>query len=171
LGILNNIEKQKSDPTMDNIYDAYCGIYCGSCIIRLAYEQNRPESIPEPWKTMSIGMDLECHGCKSDHVYPNCAKCEMRACAKKKQMDYCFTCEAYPCEKIPKGDLSEFPPHFTLASQHQHLLEKDKVAEWLDLHKKRFTCHKCGKTFSWYDKVCHSCGEKVESVVEELNML
>jgi hypothetical protein len=44
---------------MNDIFDAYCGIYCGSCIIRLAYVQNRPESIPEPWKTASKGMDLE----------------------------------------------------------------------------------------------------------------
>ncbi|MFW9881377.1 MAG: DUF3795 domain-containing protein [Candidatus Thorarchaeota archaeon] len=153
---------------MKDIFDAYCGIYCGSCIIRLAYMQNRPESIPEPWKTRSKGMDLECHGCKSDHVYPNCAKCEIRTCAKEKHVDYCFTCEDYPCEKIPERDPSEGFPHFTLFWQHQNLLKENKVTEWLAYQKDRFTCKKCGNMFTWYEEICHFCGEKVESVIEEL---
>ena len=154
---------------MKDIFDAYCGIYCGSCIIRLGYTQNRPECIPEPWKTASKGMDLECHGCKSDHVYPNCAKCEKRACAQKKHVDYCFTCEDYPCEKNPQRDPSDYYPHVTIALQHRNLLKENKVTEWLAYQKDRFTCKKCGNTFTWHEEVCHFCGEKVESVVEELN--
>jgi len=153
---------------MKDIFDAYCGIYCGSCIIRLAYVQNRPESIPESWKTISKGMDLECHGCKSDHVYPNCAECEIRTCAKEKHVDYCFTCEDYPCEKIPEKDPSDHHPHFTLALQHRNLLKENKVTEWLAYQKDRFTCKKCGNMFTWYEEICHFCREKVESVVEEL---
>ncbi len=49
---------------MNDKLDAYCGIYCGSCIIRLAHVQNRPETIPEPWKTMSKGM-VEASSCTS----------------------------------------------------------------------------------------------------------
>ncbi len=153
---------------MKDIFNAYCGIYYGSCIIRLAHVQNRPESIPEPWKTMSKGMDLECHGCKSDHVYPNCAKCEIRSCAKEKQVNYCFTCEDYLCQKIPERDPSDHHPHFTLALQDRNLLKENKVTEWLAHHKVRFTCKKCGNMFTWYEEICHFCGTKVESVVEEL---
>ena len=39
-----------------DIFDAYCGIYCGSCIIRLAYVQNRPECIPERLNPMTKAL-------------------------------------------------------------------------------------------------------------------
>ena len=156
---------------MKDIFDSYCGIYCGSCIIRLAHVQNRPQSIPEPWKTWSKGMDLECHGCKSDYVYQNCAGCKMRSCAKEKRVDYCFTCEDFPCDKIPEKGPSDHFPHHKLALRHRYLLEENKVTEWLEYQKDRFTCKKCGNMFNWYEEVCHFCGEKVQSVVEELNQI
>ncbi|MFX1499298.1 MAG: DUF3795 domain-containing protein, partial [Promethearchaeota archaeon] len=89
-------------------------------------------------------------------------------CAKEKDVDYCFTCEDYPCEKTPERDPSERFPHIQLALQHLNLLKENKVTEWLAYQKDRFTCKNCGNLFTWYDEICHFCGEKVESVVEEL---
>jgi len=153
---------------MKDILDAYCGIYCGSCIIRLAYLQDRTDCIPEPWKTQCKGLDLECHGCKSDHIYPNCAKCTIRPCAKAKNIKYCFECKEYPCAKYSHFESSEEYPHFTLMLQEFHLLKEKSLKEWLTFQKKRYTCKKCGNLFAWYEKNCHFCGEKLVNVVEIL---
>lgn len=156
-----------ANPKIDN---TYCGMYCGACFIRIAHEQNRPDCIPEPWRTRAKDRDLECLGCKSDKVYFGCAGCDIRACAKGKQLDYCFNCVKYPCEKIQKLE-SHHLPHHDAALQHVSLLKADKLKEWIEFNQSRFKCQNCGNIHSWYEEFCFYCGNKVLSVIEEQKTL
>ena len=62
--------KEKNTEESEFIYDSYCGIYCGSCFVMLAYTQNRDGTIPPQWNIRDA--ELKCHGCKSDILFENC---------------------------------------------------------------------------------------------------
>ena len=138
----------------DACVDAICGIYCGACPALM-------ESLAA--KTAS---EVKCLGCRSSKKIPGYApKCEVRKCAKSKQLQSCGLCKSYPCEKIKA--LFNDKPKYGLREKYLNAIHDKGLPAWLAEMKERWTCKKCGTAFGYGMTVCKKCGEKIYSDAEE----
>lgn len=87
---------------------AYCGIDCGACPALIATRTNDDalrRKIAAEW-SQSFGHDLKpeqinCTGCTSEGAHINyCAMCEIRKCARGRQLANCALCADYGCATL-----------------------------------------------------------------------
>lgn len=95
-----------------------------------------------------------CPGCKLDN---ECGNCNIRNCAKSKELEHCGLCKEFPCNKIIDFNNDGIPHHGeTLVNLNQ--LKSIGIEQWLNEQNKKWTC-KCGGKFSWYYKECQHCSK------------
>ena len=90
---------------------AYCGLVCSSCPTFLA-TQNDDDDARE--KTAALysekfgfnftPKEINCDGCTSEEgkLIGYCQSCEIRKCARTKQIQSCMVCPEQPCDKLIK---------------------------------------------------------------------
>ncbi len=88
-----------------------CGIICSDCPVLIATRKNddaERQRVAEIF-TKQYGKeykpeDINCDGCLSDsqRIFSYCNACEIRKCAKEKNVANCGSCADYPCEKLSK---------------------------------------------------------------------
>jgi len=89
----------------------YCGVQCNGCEVYKAAHTEDPikkleiqKKIAQEWTTLfHYNFDAEqmvCEGCKSDRLCGYCAQCQIRLCAKQKEVQSCQECDEYSCEKL-----------------------------------------------------------------------
>ena len=93
---------------MDRIV-AYCGIVCSDCPTFKATQLDdnaERRRVAELW-TKQYGKqynmeDINCDGCLTEvqRIFRYCNICEMRKCARKRNVENCAYCEEYACEKL-----------------------------------------------------------------------
>ena len=100
---------------------AYCGLACRTCAIYLATREKDPKKkremraeiarkINELYKEKIGAEDVtDCDGCSSEggRLFAGCKKCEIRKCARQKNVDNCAHCSEYPCERLKKFFVTE----------------------------------------------------------------
>lgn len=100
---------------------AFCGVCCDSCPIFLATvetdkskKQSMRESIARIFKEQYHIQMLpeevsDCDGCilATAHIFPGCYKCEVRACARKRELESCARCPDFGCDKLEELFLLE----------------------------------------------------------------
>lgn len=148
-------------------YDSYCGLNCGACPVGRANEMNDTETIrifAKDWGTTE--EELKCTGCKTDLTSKFCTSCEMRICARDKNLEFCYQCNDYPCEAITDFRNDKASHHSAVFSNLKKI-EKNGIEEWLNAEKVRWSCSKCSTTFNWYSETCEKCGEKLYNSVDE----
>jgi ribosomal protein L37E len=134
---------------------AYCGLYCGACPLYL-------KSIAETDPAKQI-----CLGCTSDKLAEHCQKCAIKDCAKEKGIEACGQCNAFPCDKT-KGFHENMGPMGRVAERNSAIIHAAGLTPlWSRLQQHRWTCEKCGKSFSIKDEKCPACGAGVYSAAEE----
>ena len=93
---------------------ACCGLQCDTCPIFLATQetdklkkQSMHEMIAQIFlQYYNIQMLPEevadCDGCytTTGRIFPGCFKCEVRACARKRNLESCAFCEDFACTKL-----------------------------------------------------------------------
>jgi len=88
---------------------AYCGLHCHECGAFLATRDNDNRKRNEVAKLWSDQYhadirpeDINCDGCKSGGSchFQYCGVCEIRLCARKRNIANCAFCDEYPCEKL-----------------------------------------------------------------------
>ncbi len=120
---------------------APCGLYCGAC----------PE-YPE-----------HCHGCQSDLVREQCQNCPKYGfidCIRTHQVRHCGECAKFPCERLlafAKGPVINGVCNHAQAIADLRRMKEIGRANWLEEKKKEYTCPKCGKRLTWFDKETHLC--------------
>jgi hypothetical protein len=140
----------------DACVDAICGIYCGACPALVEGTISKKSS------------DIKCLGCRSTKKAPGYApKCEVRKCAKSKQLQSCGLCKSYPCDKI-KAFFND-KPKYGLREKYLNTVRDKGLKAWLEEMKTRWTCQKCQTPFGYGMKTCKKCGEKVYSDEEEFD--
>ena len=89
----------------------YCGIQCHGCQVYKAAFETDPviklqiqKKIAQEWTTQ-FHHDFQpehmvCEGCQSEKLCGYCSQCQLRVCAKVKQVGSCQDCAEYPCEKL-----------------------------------------------------------------------
>lgn len=135
---------------MPSPVSAYCGLFCGSCRVQL--ETARGEALP----IEGLG-DVTCHGCRSDRNPPWCAGCKLKACARRKGVEFCDRCEEYPCADFAafRDDL-RYPYHAEVP-EHLRTIAEEGEPEWLRRMDARWRCRVCGEPRAWFDLACGRC--------------
>ncbi len=135
---------------------SYCGLYCGACSFKLAYdEQDRAHLRGMPGKYV-VPEDVplqSCPGCRKDSAAGGCG---IRTCAEARAVAHCGACPEFPCPRNLEFDQDGTPHH---GESIANLREVRKIGEapWLKLERERWTCA-CGARRSWYLKTCPKCG-------------
>ncbi len=90
---------------------AYCGLNCSKCEAYMVTQKDDDEErkiLAEKWsKQFNTDIkpeDINCDGCQTDtgrHI-SYCAMCEIRKCAKGRDVINCAYCEDYGCETLTK---------------------------------------------------------------------
>ena len=93
---------------------AYCGLYCHSCAIFLATREKNDEKrnkmrveiarqIKEHYGTEHKPEDIsDCDGCRTKSGRIFCKDCQIRKCAKEKNIENCAYCAEYACEQLER---------------------------------------------------------------------
>jgi hypothetical protein len=95
---------------------AYCGLNCIKCPIYVATreknaskQKQRREYIARKIKEIygtqcSVEDVTDCDGCttKDGRLFSGCQKCQIRKCAREKDLENCAYCSEYACEKLSK---------------------------------------------------------------------
>jgi len=158
---------EKAGSEMKARYDSYCGLNCGACPIGLANETNNTDAIEQMAKDWEAEIsDLKCSGCKTELTAIFCTSCAMRICAREKQLEFCYQCDEYPCEKITEFR-NDKAPHHSAVFSNQENIKKKGLEPWLIAEKARWSCPDCGTRFSWYTDTCSKCNKELYNAVEE----
>jgi hypothetical protein len=103
-------KRKKQGGVMEEII-AYCGLLCHECgayLATLANDDKKRALVAEQWKKEYKHdfkpEDINCTGCTSEgeNLFSYCHVCEIRKCAKEKDVLTCAHCYDYPCEKLDK---------------------------------------------------------------------
>ena len=146
------------------VFVAPCGLYCGACSIRSAYNRNDSVLLKAMADGVSLYLghkveakDLACKGCLSDVVSISCRECKMRDCAFSKGLKYCSECIDSPCELIKNFNNDGLLHHAEVLYNIRHQREIG-VDAWIKEQDKRWRCPGCSAETDWYANKCHSCG-------------
>jgi len=90
---------------------ACCGIICSDCPVFKATKNNddiERRRVAELW-TKQYGKeykieDINCDSClfTGTRIFSHCKVCEMRKCARERNVENCAHCEEYACERLSK---------------------------------------------------------------------
>lgn len=136
---------------VDNNLAAPCGIYCGACRQYLLWKKDLLEE---------RGYKMGCKGCRIRNK--NCAFIRRDCPAlKKKELDYCYECEQFPCQKLQKID-SKYQERYSVnLVENLKRNEEIGVEKWLQEQRELYTCPECGGEICVHDAECYDCGNKI----------
>ena len=139
--------------------DAYCGLYCGACLI---YRCTQDGHLATAAATLGRPEEgLACDGCRSSRVTLACRDCWYRDCPAKRGFTSCAECPEMPCDSLKS--LQTRMPHLVEIVDNLRALRADGSTLWCAGQAKRWTCPSCGKATWWYETTCSTCGAAVPS--------
>ena len=140
-----------------------CGLYCGTCPIYIAYQENDVDELEKTSQILGIPIrEIRCDGCLSDMVMPQRVDCPhgFRRCARDKKVMWCFQCPDFPCQR-----LKDFTNIHIIngISHHAHVIDdlyymkEHGVEQWVEKQQIAGCCPQCGKRLYWFSRVCPAC--------------
>ncbi|NLI98040.1 DUF3795 domain-containing protein [bacterium] len=151
---------------MKERFDAPCGIYCGACFVLMARKRGGLEELASKWNCKP--EQLVCYGCKSGQISESCKPCKIRPCAESKGYEFCNQCDEFPCKMTASfPEHKKIKPHLALIFKDLESISEKGKESWLSEQAERWSCKKCGTSFSWYDEVCTKCGSKLYNAKDE----
>ena len=93
---------------------SYCGLVCNTCpIYVITREKNNDEQVKKRIDIARLcreqyGLKYEladindCDGCRTigGRLFSGCISCNVRTCAKQREVENCAHCNEYVCEKL-----------------------------------------------------------------------
>ena len=142
---------------MDKKYACYCGLYCENCAVKvkvepaakalygemakLGFEEIMP-FFPDGEKFWSflkrMAVEGVCISCKAGSGNPGC---QIRLCAKEKNVEMCALCESYPCEHF-----TNFFKGYPMLKRDNAVLRDNGWEAWGKIQDER---HTKGFTFAY----------------------
>ncbi|MFX1479727.1 MAG: DUF3795 domain-containing protein [Promethearchaeota archaeon] len=132
---------------IDNNLAAPCGIYCGACRQYLLWKKDLLKE---------RGYKMGCKGCRIRNK--NCAFIR-RDCLtlKKKQLEYCYECEQFPCQNLQKIN-SQYQERWSVnLIENLKRIEEIGIEKWLQEQKELYTCPECEGEICIHDTECYDC--------------
>jgi hypothetical protein len=133
---------------MEREYACYCGLCCGTCAVKMRVEPAAKVLYDEMSKLgfgeiMSFFPDGEkfwsflkgmtskgvCVSCKAGSGNP---ACEIRLCAKERNVAMCAFCDNYPCDK-----LANLFKGYPMLNHDNSVLRKEGWVEWEKIQDER----------------------------------
>lgn len=135
---------------------AYCGLYCGACSFKTAFETRDREHLlrmPAKYDPLKEAPLEGCPGCRREN---RCGECALRDCAVARAVDHCGRCGEFPCDKLVRFSADGIPHH---AETIGNLKALNAMGEerWLAAQEALWACP-CGERFSWYLRECRQGG-------------
>jgi Protein of unknown function (DUF3795) len=137
---------------------ASCGLYCGSCGIYLATQENDAEKILQYALVLNQSFDETlCDGCKAVRKSVHGSRtCSIKKCTIEKNIEYCGTCREFPCKQLK--DFQSRMPHRVEILESQNRLKETGMDQWLIEMKQNYSCPQCKTINTAYDELCRKCG-------------
>jgi len=141
-----------------------CGIYCGACYVYRA-ERDVGEFLREVAQWQEVEIDeVKCNGCTApiNEKWPSCQNCYPINCQKEKNLAYC-----HECGDFWDGKCNQYTKFEEFISQRGEKIRLNliKISADPDLYLKeqesKWSCMKCGGSYSWYEETCHHCGKNL----------
>ena len=134
----------KMPDIIENIMFAPCGMNCAVCYKHVGIRKS----------------GTPCEGClKSDLGKPeHCRACKIKNCAQGRGYTRCYECAEFPCKLIKNLEKSYNKRYNVSLLENSRTAKEKGVIEFLKRDRQRWTCPKCGGTFSLHDGVCSECG-------------
>jgi hypothetical protein len=134
-----------------------CGLYCGSCGIYLATQENDSEKIVQYAMVLNQSYDETlCDGCGSERKSLHCSKiCTFIDCKYQKGVSYCADCNEFPCQALI--EFKSKMPHRAEIIEAQKRVKEIGIENWLTEMKDYFSCPQCKTVNSAYHLVCRAC--------------
>lgn len=139
---------------------AYCGLYCGACSFKVAYDEKNPQHIknmPSKYDQYKNAKLEFCPGCRLDNQRGGC---KIRNCAISKDLTNCGECIDFPCAILKEFNYDGMPHHADCIP-NLIMIKGKGVDSFLDYQEKYWTCS-CGAKTSWYLRNCTRCKEKLD---------
>lgn len=134
---------------MPSPISAYCGLYCASCRVYLESSKGTP--------LQGDAGPMICRGCRSEVNPPWCAGCALKACARRKGVEFCDRCGEYPCpDYLAFRDDPRYPYHVETPG-HLRTIAAMGEEEWLRRMEAKWRCGACGEPRAWFDLECTRC--------------
>ena len=123
---------------------APCGMNCGICIGYFGYAMNDR-------KRKNI-----CEGCRIRDK--NCAFIK-KQCEKlsKKEVEYCFECEDFPCENLEKLDKRYQEKYDMSMIKNLEFIKENGINLFLKQQEEKYKCLNCGGVICVHNKKCYNC--------------
>jgi len=137
--------------------DAYCGLYCGSCVLYLATRRGELSKASVTFGVPAEG--LRCDGCRTRILAVSCRDCRIRACATAKGRVSCAGCPETPCALL--RELQGRLPHLGEIVDNLQRIATIGAESWCDEQAARWRCPSCRRPTEWYETTCGSCGTPV----------
>jgi hypothetical protein len=137
---------------------ATCGLYCGSCGIYLATQENDVKKMLGYALILNQSFDETlCDGCRAERKSAHCKTiCTFIKCASEKGIEFCGDCNDYPCNDL-KVFQSKMPHRIEIWESQQRIKEVGRE-KWLIEMNEHFSCPACQTVNSAYDLTCRNCG-------------
>ncbi|MFX0138614.1 MAG: DUF3795 domain-containing protein [Candidatus Hodarchaeota archaeon] len=132
---------------------APCGMYCGTCRQYLVLKKNLLEE---------RGFKRGCEGCRVRNK--NCTFLR-KFCAKirKKEIDFCFECEEFPCEDRKRIDDIYSERYNYSFVDNLNRIKEIGVKKWLKEQENKWKCPECGGNLCIHDNECYDCGKPISN--------
>ncbi|NVM00767.1 MAG: DUF3795 domain-containing protein [Candidatus Helarchaeota archaeon] len=132
---------------------APCGMYCGTCRQYLVLKKNLLKE---------RGFKRGCEGCRIRNK--NCVFLR-KFCAKirKKEIDFCFECEEFPCENRKKIDDIYSERYNYSFVDNLYRIKEIGVKKWLKEQENKWKCPECGGNLCIHDNECYDCGKPISN--------
>jgi hypothetical protein len=152
-----NIDSENHTHPAKNLVAA-CGLYCGSCGIYLAIQENDTEKLLQYAIVLNQSIeDTLCNGCRADRKSAHCSKmCLFIKCTFEKGIEFCGACLEFPCKELT--DFQSKMPHRIEILESQKRLKEVGWEQWLIEMKENYSCPQCKTVNTAYDTACRKCG-------------
>jgi hypothetical protein len=140
---------------MDEVLIAPCGMNCGICSGYLALKNDV--------KSRGVRMTY-CTGCRPRNK--QCAFLKKRCeTLLNGQVQYCYECESYPCERLRHIDKRYFLSAFRMSMiENLEYIKEHGIEKFLKKEEKKWKCPECGGVICCHNGICFSCGlEKLKN--------
>lgn len=147
----------KKDISPNKNIAAVCGLFCGSCSVYIATQENDVEKLQFFSNTFNMSIDeILCDGCRAERKSAYCRNmCNFIKCAAEKNVDFCGFCNDFPCAEL-KEFQTLMPHRLELWNSHK-LLQEVGWEKWFAEMTEFYSCPNCGTINSAYSINCSNC--------------
>lgn len=157
-----NIDSSNHTHPVRNL-SAACGLYCGSCGIYLATQENDTEKLLRYALVLNQSLnETFCDGCRAERKSAHCScMCSFIKCTFEKGIEFCGFCQEFPCTELK--NFQSRMPHRVEILESQNRLKETGMEQWIIEMKENYSCPQCKTVNTAYDERCRKCGSTPSS--------